>query len=83
MKDFTKFEEYGEIKPNRFAKENLDSGEIKESQNIFANVKIMLKIAIITVIVVNIIMTIAVIANPEVVGVFMAKIVNGFTATMK
>jgi hypothetical protein len=83
MKDFTRFEEYGEVKPNKFAKENLDSGEIKENQNIFANVKIILKIATIIIVVVNIIMTIAFIANPEAVGVFMAKIVNGFTATMK
>lgn len=110
MKDFTKYEDYGEIKadpsifsglfkkkvskpkevytskvtnPNKFAKENLDSGEIVETESVFSNMKKMFRIATFISVVVGIIIFIAVLTNPESVGEFLAKIVNGFTSNLK
>lgn len=51
--------------------------------SMFANVGKMFQIAFVIAAVVGIILLISVLTNPEKVGEFMAKIVNGFNSTLK
>jgi hypothetical protein len=51
--------------------------------SIFENTKKMFQIATVVAVIVFVILLITVLAHPEKVGEFMAKIVNGFNSTMK
>lgn len=51
--------------------------------SMFANVGRMFQIAVAIAAVVGIILLVSILSNPEKVGEFMAKIVNGFNSTLK
>jgi hypothetical protein len=60
-----------------------DYGEVKETPSMFENTKKMFQIATVVAVIVFVVLLITVLAHPEKVGEFMAKIVNGFNSTMK
>ena len=60
-----------------------NSTDCHPAPSMFANLNRMFQIAFAIAAVVGIILLISVLTNPEKVGEFMAKIVNGFNSTLK